>query len=108
MGDNTITAPANLSSDAVDEQTTKTFFCQNIDIRKLVLLEKLKAGQVESFKDDHHIVLDKVYADLILDKKINPDLVKLLKYALLITPSTADVERENLCWHCSQQNNKFE
>ena len=105
MGDSTITAPPNLSNEAVDEQTAKTFFtdfdnsvkreedCRNKEIRMLVSSGKLKANQVESYKDDHPVALDKVYADLIVDKESYPDLVKLLKYALLITPSMANVER---------------
>ena len=107
MGDSTnlYTALPNLSNEAVDEQTAQTFFtdfdnsvkreedCQNKEIRMLVLSGKLKANQVESYKEDHPVALDKVYADLIVDKESYPDLVKLLKYVLLVTPSTANVKR---------------
>ena len=88
MGDSTITAPPNLSNEAADEQTAKTFFtdfdnsvkreedCRNKEIRMLVSSGKLKANQVESYKDDHPVALDKVYADLIVDKESHPDLVR--------------------------------
>ena len=91
MGDSTITAPPNLSNEAVDEQTAKTFFtdfdnsvkreedCRNKEIRMLVSSGKSKANQMESYKDNHSVVLDKVYADLIVNKESYPDLVKLLK-----------------------------
>ena len=59
----------------------------------LVLSGKLKANQVESYKDNHPVASNKVYADLIVDKGSYPDLVNMLKYALLITPSMANVER---------------
>ena len=59
----------------------------------LVSSGKLKVNQVELYKGDHPVALDKVYAYLIVDKESYPDLVKLLKNALLITPSPANVER---------------
>ena len=84
MGDSTnlYTALPNLSNEAVDEQTAQTFFtdfdnsvkreedCQNKEIRMLVLSGKLKANQVESYKDNHPVALNKVYADLIVDKEL--------------------------------------
>ena len=69
MGDSTITAPPNLSNEVVDEQTAKTFIrdfdnsvkreedCRNKEIRMLVSSGKLKANQVESYKDDHPVAL---------------------------------------------------
>ena len=69
IGDSTITAPPNLSNKADDEQTAKTFFtdfdisvkreedCRNKEIRMLVSSGKLKANQVESYKDDHPVAL---------------------------------------------------
>ena len=103
MGENTITGPPNLSSEAVDEKMTKTFCsnfhdsvkredCQNSEIRKLVSSGKLKTNKVESFKNNQHAALDKIYADLIVDKEFYLDPVKLLKYALLITTSAANVK----------------
>ena len=82
MGDSTITAPPNLSNEAVDEQTAKTFFtdfdnsvkreedCRNKEIRVLVSSGKLNANQVESYKNDHPVALDKVYADLIVNRVV--------------------------------------
>ena len=87
VGDSTITAPPNLSNEAVDEQTAKTFFtdfddsvkreedCRNKEIRMLVSSGKLKANQVESYRDNHPVALNKVYADLIVDKELYLDLV---------------------------------
>lgn len=104
MGDNTITAQPNLSSDAVDEQMANIFFTdfdssvkrekdlKNSEVRKLISSGKLELNQVQLFKNDHSVALDKVYANLIVDKEFYPDLKKLLKCALLITPSTANVD----------------
>ena len=59
MGDSTITAPPNLSNEAVDEQTAKTFLtdfdnsvkreedCRKKEIRMLVSSEKIKSKSSE-------------------------------------------------------------
>ena len=39
-------------------------------MRMLVLSGKLKANQVESYKDNHPVALNKGYADLIVDKEL--------------------------------------
>ena len=105
MDGETNTSSPRFSSDRVEESTARIFFCdfdnavkreedsRNEDIRKLVAARKLKANDVQTYKEDHPVELDKVYAELMTDRESYPDLLKLLKYALLITPSTANVER---------------
>ena len=58
----------------------------------LVQLGKLKATHVDQYKDEHPIKLDQVYADMYVDKETYPLMMKLLKFMLLITPSTANFE----------------
>ena len=60
----------------------------------MVLQGKLKQVLVEAYKDKHPAPLDNVYSELIIEKKkCYPTLIKLLKFALLIAPSNANVER---------------
>ena len=75
----------------------------------LVQLGKLKPAHVDEYKDEHPIKLDRVYADMYVDKETNPSMMKLLKFALLITPNTANVEREFsiLTLLCTKQRNQL-
>ena len=59
----------------------------------LVQLGKLKAPHTDKYKDEHGIKLDQVYADMYVDKDTYPSMMKLLKFALLITLSTANVKQ---------------
>lgn len=43
----------------------------------MVLQGKLKQVQVEAYKDEYPILLDKGYAELITDKECYPALIKL-------------------------------
>lgn len=54
---------------------------------------KLLASQVDDYTDEHPVALKSVYADLYANKEFYPEMIKLLKLTLLITPSTANVER---------------
>ena len=62
----------------------------------MVLRGKLKQVLVEAYKNKHPAPLDNVYSELIIEKKKKkcyPTLINLLKFALLIAPSNANVER---------------
>ena len=100
---NNSVAPAVLNS-MVDDEKIRSFFedfkssvareekKRNNKIKMLVQLGKLKAAHVYEYKDEHPIKLDRVYADMYVDKETYPSMMKLLKFVLLITPSTANVE----------------
>ena len=100
---NNSVAPAVLNG-MVDDETIRSFFedfkssvareekKRNNEIKMQVQLGKLKATYVDEYKDEHPIKLDQVYADMYVDKETYPSTMKLLKFALLITPSTVNVE----------------
>ena len=75
----------------------------------LVQLGKLKATYVDEYKDEHPVKVDRVYADMYVDKETYPSMMKLLKFALLITPSTVNVERgfSILTLLCKKQRNRL-
>ena len=75
----------------------------------LVQLGKLKAAYVDEYKDEHPVKLDRVYADMYVDKETYPSMMKLLKFALLITPGTANVERgfSIITLLCTKQRNRL-
>ena len=75
--------------DAVRREQVKI----NTKIKELVKTGQLTSDLVENYKCEHPVSLDCVYADMVVDRAFYPDLMKLLKFALLITPSTANVER---------------
>ena len=117
---NNSVAPAVLNR-MVDDETIRSFFedfkssvareekKRNNEIKMLVQLGKLKAAHVDEYKDEHPIKLDRVYADMYVDKETYPSMMKLLKFALLITPSTANVERgfSILTLLCTKQRNRL-
>ena len=73
-------APAVLNS-MVDDETIRSFFedfkssvareekKRNNEIKMLVQLGKLKAAHVDEYKDEHPNKLDRVYADMYVDKE---------------------------------------
>ena len=63
------------------------------EIKTLVQLGKLKAMHIDEYKDEHPIKLDRVYANIYVDKESYPSMMKLLKFMLLITPSNANAEQ---------------
>ena len=116
---NNSVAPAVLNS-MVDDETRSSFEDfkssvareekkRNNEIKMLVQLGKLKAAHIDKCKDEHPIQLDRVYADMYIDKETYPSMMKLLKFALLITPSTANVERgfSILTLLCTKQRNQL-
>ena len=54
---------------------------------------KLKRNDIDSYKDEHPVQGHAVYAVMAKDRELYPELMKLFKLSLLITPSTANVER---------------
>ena len=82
-------APAVLNR-LVDDETIR-YFCEdfkssvareekkrNNEIKMLIQLGKLKATHVDEYKDEHPIKLDRVYADMYVDKETYPSMMKLL------------------------------
>ena len=60
---------------------------------KLIQEKKLKLENIDQFKEENSISPKSVYASLIKERVEYPDLSVLLKLSLLITLSTANVER---------------
>ena len=110
--------PPAVINGIVDDVTIRTFFedfknsvvreekKRNDEIETLVQLGKLKVLNVEEYKNEHPIKLDRVYTDMYVDKESYPSMMKLLKYALLITPSTANVKR-GFSHLCTKQGNRL-
>ena len=44
-------------------------------------------------KEEHSVTLDTLFKDICVERYDYPELIILVKFALLITPSTANVER---------------
>ena len=65
----------------------------NAAIRELVRTKQLESHKVESYKEEHPVSLDTVFRDIYTEKDDYAELLNLLKFALLITPSIANVER---------------
>ena len=65
----------------------------NGEIETLVKNGKLKRYDIDSYKDEHPVQGHAVYAVMTKDRELYPELMKLFKLSLLITPSTANVER---------------
>ena len=77
---NNLVAPAILNS-IVDDETIRFFLKisevllrekkkRNNEIKTLVQLGKLKATHVDEYKDEHPIILDRVYAGMYVVKEI--------------------------------------
>ena len=116
---NNSVAPAVLKG-ITDDETIRSFFehfkfcCErrkkrNNEIKTLVPLGKLKATHVDECKDEHPFKLDRVYANMYVDKESHPSMIKLLGFALLITPGTASVEQgfSFLTVLCIKQRNRL-
>ena len=65
----------------------------NLKIRKPIQEKKLKPENINQFKEENSISPESVYASLMKEHVQYPDLLVLFKLSLLITPSTANVER---------------
>ena len=66
---------------------------RNADIRSLVNTKELEPNKIVQYKDDHPIVASKIYKLMFLEHEQYDQLLKIFKFSLLITPSTANVER---------------
>ena len=60
---------------------------------QLVKAGKLSASALDTYKDEHAVSADQIYAEMFETRDQYPELLKLFKLSLLITPSTANVER---------------
>ena len=65
----------------------------NSKIRKLIQIKKLKPENVDQFKEENPISAESVFKSLMKERAQYPDILILFKLLLLITPSTANVER---------------
>ena len=65
----------------------------NSKIRKLIQIKKLKPENVDQFKEENPISAESVFKSLMKERAQYPDILILFKLSLLITPSTANVER---------------
>ena len=65
----------------------------NEEIQKLIENKKLQPGKVAQYKEDHPIPPSEIYKTLTEERSEYPELMTLFKFSLLITPSTANVER---------------
>ena len=66
---------------------------KNEGIQKLIENQKFQLGKVAQYKEDHPIVPSDIYKTLMKERSEYPELMILFKFLLLITPSTANVER---------------
>ena len=66
---------------------------KNEGIQKLIENQKFQLGKVAQCKEDHPIVPSDIYKTLMKERSEYPELMILFKFSLLITPSTANVER---------------
>ena len=66
---------------------------RNAKIRKLVESKQLDPSKIAQYKDEYPLHQSKVYQQMYDDRKEYEELMKLFKFSLLITPSTANVER---------------
>ena len=97
-------AVALINKENVTEDSIRSFFINfdnaisraqdklNAIIRELVRSKKHESHKVESYKEEHPVTLDKVFKDICMEKYDYPELIKLVKFALLITPSTSNIE----------------
>ena len=51
---------------------------------------------VESYKEEHPVTLDPMFKDIYTEKHDYLELIKLVKFALLITLSTGNVNMDSL------------
>ena len=76
-----------------DDAVSRARESRNKIVKQMVESGKLLASQVDDYIDEHPVALETVYSDLYANKEFYPEMMKLLKLTLLITPSTANVER---------------
>ena len=66
---------------------------RNEEIRKLTENKKLQPGKVAQYKEDHPNAPSDLYKTLMKKRSEYPELMILFKFSLIITPSTANIER---------------
>ena len=64
----------------------------NATIQELVQAKNLESHKVESYKEEHPVTLDTVFKDIYTEKYDYLELIKPVKFTLLITPSTANMK----------------
>lgn len=79
-------------TDFHDEVKRQGELC-NLKICKLIQEKKLKPENIDQFKEENPFSPESVYASLMKERVQYPNLLVLCKLSLLITPSTANVER---------------
>ena len=65
---------------------------QNAEIAKLISKKELAPNKVSIYKESHPISPVSIYKEMFKSRYQYEALVKLFKFSLLITPSTANVE----------------
>ena len=69
--------------------------------------KKLMSNEIDSYRYHHSILSSDVYSQMYVNSVQYPEIMKLFKLSLLITPSTANVERGFLALnliHTKQRN----
>ena len=102
----TVTALGLLSDNNVNiEQSVLCFFDdfsksvkraekkRNENIALLVKNGSLLVNNIDAYKEEHPVASDVIYGELFSEREQYPQIMKLFKLSLLITPSTANVER---------------
>ena len=55
--------------------------------------KRMMSNEIDSYRHHHSILLSDVYSQMYVNSEPYPEIMKLFKLSLLITPSTANVER---------------
>ena len=66
---------------------------QNEKISIMIKEKKLMSNEIDSYRHHHSILSSDVYSRMYGNSEQYPEMMKLFKLSLLITPSTANVER---------------
>ena len=66
---------------------------QNEKISIVIKKKKLMSNKIDSYTHHHSILSSDVYSRMYVNSEQYPEIMKLFKLSLIITPSTANVER---------------
>ena len=55
--------------------------------------KRMMSNEIDSYRHHRSILLSDVYSQMYVNSEQYPEIIKLFKLSLLITPSTANVER---------------
>ena len=66
---------------------------RNENIALQVKNGSLLVNNIDAYKEEHPVASDMIYGGLFSEREQYPQIMKLFKLSLLITPSTANMER---------------